>query len=98
MWKYTSYTAEFKVKVINFAEQTGNLAAEREFFVNEAHIRYWCKQKEALCKEKCSVRAFWGPKTGKFPELEEKLFNTSKQHGTTAALYLTTCYNYEHVR
>jgi hypothetical protein len=29
---------------------------------------------EALCKAKCSVKAFWGPKTGKFPEFEEKLF------------------------
>jgi hypothetical protein len=27
-----------------------------------------------LCKAQSSVRAFWGPKTGKFPEIEDKLF------------------------
>jgi hypothetical protein len=35
---------------------------------------YWCKQKEMLCKVKCSGKAFWGPKIGKFPEFQEKLF------------------------
>jgi hypothetical protein len=74
MGKYNSYTAEFKVKVIKFTEQNGNRTAQREFFVNEAHIRYWCKQKESLCEAKGSVRTFQGPKIRKFPELEDKLF------------------------
>jgi ribosomal protein L28 len=63
MGKYDRFTAEFKVKVVKFAEQNGNPSARREFFVNEAHIRYWHKQKERLCKVKCSVRAFRGHRT-----------------------------------
>jgi hypothetical protein len=88
MGKYNSYTAEFKVKVMKFAEQNGNRAAERKFSVNEAHIRYWRKQKEALCKAKCCVRAFRGPKTGKFPTLEEKLlkyFQETRSNGNAVS-------------
>jgi hypothetical protein len=62
------------VKVIKFCEQNRNCALERAFFVNESHIHYWCKQKEALCEAKCNVRAFRCPKIGKFSEREEKLF------------------------
>jgi hypothetical protein len=32
--------------VINFAEQFGNRAAEREFGILESNVRYWRKQKE----------------------------------------------------
>jgi hypothetical protein len=51
------------VKII--IEQNGNHAAEREFTVNEAHVRYWCMQKEDLCKMKFNVRAFPGPQNQK---------------------------------
>jgi hypothetical protein len=44
-----------------------------EFFTNEAHICYWLKQKQVLCKAKHSIKAFRGPNTTKFSELEEKL-------------------------
>jgi hypothetical protein len=71
MGKYNTYTVEFEVEVMKFTEQNGNRAAQWEFIVNGAHIRYWCKQKETLCKVKGSVRVFWGPKTGKFDELED---------------------------
>jgi hypothetical protein len=98
MRKYDSYTAELRVKVIKFTEQNRNRAVEREFFVNEAHVIYWRKQKEALCKAKCSVRAFQVSKTEKFPELEEKLLKTLRKHGTKAMLYLMKCYSYKHVR
>jgi hypothetical protein len=97
MGKYNTYTAEFKVEVIKFTEQNGNRAAQWEFIVNEAHIHYWCKQKEMLCKVneahihywckqkemlckvKGSVRVFWGPKTGKFDELKDKLLKYFKE-------------------
>jgi transposase-like protein len=85
MRKYNSYTVEFKIKIIKFAEQNGNCAVEREFAVNEVHIHYWCKQNEGLCKAKCSVTSFQGPKTSKFLELEEEL-NTSRKHITMSIL------------
>jgi hypothetical protein len=34
--KYNSYTEELKMKVIKFAEKSGNCSAERKFFVNES--------------------------------------------------------------
>jgi hypothetical protein len=44
--KNNSYTALYKLKVIRFAEQFGNRAAEREFGILESNVRYWRKQKE----------------------------------------------------
>jgi aspartyl/asparaginyl-tRNA synthetase len=40
---------------MKFAEQNRNHTMEREFSINEAHIRYWRKQKEAVCKVNSSV-------------------------------------------
>jgi hypothetical protein len=60
------------VELIKFAEQNGNRAAEREFFVNDTHILYWLKQKKGCAKQNA---AFRGPQKGKKCfELEEKLF------------------------
>jgi hypothetical protein len=44
--KNNSYTASYKLKVISFAEQLGNRAAEREFGILESNVHYWRKQKE----------------------------------------------------
>jgi transposase-like protein len=44
--KNNSYTASYKLKVISFAEQFGDRAAEREFGILESNVRYWRKQKE----------------------------------------------------
>jgi hypothetical protein len=44
--KNNSYTASYKLKVISFAEQFGNRAAESEFGILESNVRYWRKQKE----------------------------------------------------
>jgi hypothetical protein len=46
--KYSSYTAGFKLKVIEYAEKHGNRAAGREFTMSEFNVRYWRKQKDAL--------------------------------------------------
>lgn len=72
-YRYNSYTAGFKVRVILYAEKHGNRAAEREFGISEAHVRYWRRQKESLINAKMSSRAFRGPKEGKYPQLEEEL-------------------------
>jgi hypothetical protein len=46
--KNNSYTASYKSKLISFAEQFGNRAAQREFGILESNVRYWRKQKELL--------------------------------------------------
>jgi hypothetical protein len=70
--KYSSYTAGFKLKVIEYAEKHGNWAAGHEFTVSEFDVRYWRKQKYALLQTtNKSRKAFRGPKSGKFPELED---------------------------
>ncbi|KAJ4433064.1 hypothetical protein ANN_15321 [Periplaneta americana] len=71
--RYSSHTASFKLKVIAYAETHGNRAAGREFTVPEFNIRYWRKQKQALQETNASRKAFRGPKSGKFPDLEDKL-------------------------
>jgi hypothetical protein len=71
--KNNSYTASYKLKVISFAEQFGNRAAEREFGILESSMRYWRKKEEAVRSTKSDSRAFRGPKTGKYPVLEDEL-------------------------
>ncbi|XP_071446794.1 uncharacterized protein [Hetaerina americana] len=73
MGKYSTYTAAFKLKVIAYAEEYGIRAAGREYCVAEFNVRYWSKQKDALLRAKMSTKAFRGPKTGRFPEIEEEL-------------------------
>ena len=60
--KNNSYTASYKLKVISFAEQFGNRAAEREFGILKSSVRHWRKQKEAVRNTERDSRAFLGPK------------------------------------
>jgi hypothetical protein len=39
-----------RIKVISFAEQFGNRAAQREFGILESNVLYWGKQKELFKK------------------------------------------------
>ena len=48
--KRQSYTVSDKLRIIQFAEQNGNRAAEREFGVSESNVRLWRKSKENLEK------------------------------------------------
>jgi hypothetical protein len=73
--KNNSYIASYKLKVISFAEQFRNRAAEREFRILESSVRYCRKQTEALRNTKCDSRAFRGPKARKYSALEDKLLN-----------------------
>jgi hypothetical protein len=73
MEKRSSCSAGFKLKVIDYAEKHGNRAAEREFSVTEFNVRDWRKQKLALQNTNWSRKACRGPKSGKFPELEDEL-------------------------
>jgi hypothetical protein len=78
-----SYTASYKLKLINFAEEFGHRGAKREFGILESNVPYWRKQKELLKNEKSDSRAFGDPKARKsayftqpdfsVPKLEKKL-------------------------
>uniref|UniRef100_A0A069DV30 Putative transposase n=1 Tax=Clytia hemisphaerica TaxID=252671 RepID=A0A069DV30_9CNID len=46
--KLKSYSIEFKLKVIEYAEEKGNHAAGREFQVDRKSIRTWRKSKDKL--------------------------------------------------
>jgi hypothetical protein len=73
MEKHSSYITGFKLKVIAYAEKHGNRAPGSESSVTEFNVRYWRKQKLALQNTNKSRKAFQGPKSGKFPELEGEL-------------------------
>ena len=67
--KRQSYTVSDKLRIIQFAEQNGNRAAEREFGVSESNVRLWRKSKENLEKMPRLKRANRGKKAA-WPELE----------------------------
>ena len=68
----SSALVSFKLRIINFAEQHGNRAAEREFGVSESNVRLWRKSKENLEKMPRLKRANRGKKAA-WPELEVDL-------------------------
>ena len=67
-----SYTAAFKLEVIQFAEEARNRPAERKFGVAEKMVRYWRKQKDSLSLCKKTKRANRGLKPG-WAALEDRL-------------------------
>ena len=85
--KRQSYTVSEKLRIVNFAEQNGNRAAEREFGVSENNVRLWRKSKENLEKMPRSKRANRG-KTAAWPELEVDLLSwiTEKRNNGLAIL------------
>jgi ribosomal protein L37E len=48
MSKRKSYTAEFKLSGVKYAEENGNRSAGREYSVDERSVREWRKQKNVL--------------------------------------------------
>ena len=85
--KRQSYTVSDKLRIINFAEQHGHLAAEREFGVSESNVRLWRKSKENLKKMPRLKRANRGKKAA-WPELEVDLLEwiTEKRNNGLAIL------------
>ena len=73
MAKRSSYTAAFKLKVVETAEKVGNRSAGREHLVSEKLVRDWRKKKavlSALPKRTRSQRVGVKPR---WPELETKV-------------------------
>lgn len=65
-----SFTAAFKLQVIEYAEEHVKREAGRKS--DEKRVRYWIKQKDALAATNRSRKAFRGKKC-KYPELEGEL-------------------------
>ena len=85
--KRQSYTVSDKLRIINYAEQHGNRAAEREFGISESNVRLWRKSKENLEKMPRLKRANRGKKAA-WPELEIDLLEwiTEKRNNGLAIL------------
>ena len=85
--KRQSYTVSDKLRIIHFAEQNGNRAAEREFGISESNVRLWRKSKENLEKMPRLKRANRGKKAA-WPELEIDLLAwiTEKRNNGLAIL------------
>jgi len=63
MPKRNSYTADFKLTAIAYAEVHGNRATGRKFDIDESVIRGWRKEKGALEKMNPRKRARRGHQT-----------------------------------
>jgi len=70
--KRSSYDAGFKLRVVDYAEQSTNSAAGREFGVSEKLVRDWRKQAEVLRALPKTKKARRGDHSH-FPELEDSL-------------------------
>ena len=70
--KRQSYTAAFKLKVVNYSKEHGKHAAERQFGVCPRMVRRWCGDEEGLKELPRSKRARRG-RPCFFPDLEAKL-------------------------
>lgn len=68
-----SYTAKFKRKVIEFAEDNSNHAAAEHFSINRACVIRWRKQKVAIVKSSATRKKFTGPQKGRYPEVEQEV-------------------------
>jgi hypothetical protein len=68
----------YELKVISFAEQFRNRAAQREFGILESNVHYWRKQKELLKNAKSGRRAFRGLKAGKSAYFTHPNFSAAK--------------------
>lgn len=68
-----SYTAAYKLQVIEVAETKGNRAAAREFKISETNVRLWRKTKDVIkCQRKTAKAPGRGSKVH-HPELEKQL-------------------------
>lgn len=85
--KRQSYTTSEKLKIIQFAEEHGNRAAQREFGIAESNVRLWRKSKENLQKMPRLQRADRGRKAA-WPRLEQDLMAwiTEKRNNGLAIL------------
>ena len=71
--KRNSYDSAFKLKVIEYAENHNNCAAEREFGVTEKMVREWRKKKSELGGARKSAKRLRFTFTVPYKAMEDKL-------------------------
>ena len=69
----TSYTASFKLRVVEEAEKTSNRGAGRKFGVNEKPVRDWRKKKDEHMKLPRTAKSARPGMKQHWPELENKI-------------------------
>uniref|UniRef100_A0A8D0DA03 HTH CENPB-type domain-containing protein n=1 Tax=Sander lucioperca TaxID=283035 RepID=A0A8D0DA03_SANLU len=69
-----SYDANFKLMVVNEAESSNNCKAAKKFGVTECNVQRWRAQKERLKNTNSQRKAFRGPQSGKFAELDDRIY------------------------
>ena len=84
-----SFTAAFKLKVIQVAEAEGNRAAARKYDIAESNVRRWRADKENLNEAPKQQKARRG-KSAKWPEMEEELLNWVKEKRQEGCAISTT--------
>uniref|UniRef100_A0A674MXE7 HTH CENPB-type domain-containing protein n=1 Tax=Takifugu rubripes TaxID=31033 RepID=A0A674MXE7_TAKRU len=68
-----SYDANFKILVINEAESSNNCKAAVKYGVTECNVRRWRAQKDGLKNAHSQRKAFRGPQSGRFQELDGRV-------------------------
>uniref|UniRef100_A0A668AVM8 Pogo transposable element derived with KRAB domain n=1 Tax=Myripristis murdjan TaxID=586833 RepID=A0A668AVM8_9TELE len=72
-YRRRSYDSNFKLKVVNEAERTNNVRAGKKYDVTECNVRRWRSQKVELKNAHSQRRAFRGPQTGRFSEIDRRV-------------------------
>lgn len=68
-----SYDVNFKMMVINEAESSNNCKAAVKYGVTECNVRRWRAQKDRLKNAHSQRKAFRGPQSGRFQELDRRV-------------------------
>ncbi|CAG8754052.1 18445_t:CDS:2, partial [Racocetra fulgida] len=71
--KRRSYTATFKLDVINYAKQNSNRAAAREYNIDHAMVKRWCEKEEKFKVAKASSRRVGSGQKAAYPLAEDAL-------------------------
>lgn len=74
------YSAAFKRQAILYAESESNVEAGRKFDVSEKCVREWRKQRTKIFACAATRRSFRGPKSGRYPAVEEAVRDWVHDH------------------
>ncbi|KAH6927113.1 hypothetical protein HPB50_026895 [Hyalomma asiaticum] len=80
MNRRNQYTAAFKKRAILLAEERGNSSAARHLGLTESTVRGLEKCRDRIFEAAPTRKAFRGPKTGRFPKIEEDLAESTVPH------------------
>jgi transposase-like protein len=73
------YEAKLKRKVILFAEEYGNRAAQRHYGINESVVRGWRKERDYIFSCNPTAKRAGGFREGRFPQIEKAVIKSMKE-------------------